>query len=240
MEVIGSDADGYSIGTYNLPGMMARTLDRDQTYGPDDFTYIANVVNDPNVLVTAKSSGISTLKDLIAAAVENPRAITVGMSNTGGDDQFFLIQFAEASETEFTIVPFGSSAPARSAIMGGHVAAGVLNLSEALKFQDRLNILGVALADRSEFAGEIATFKEQGFGIVNGSRRGFIGPADMPQEIVDQLISAFNKAYADPEFQAAMKATGNPTELVTGSDFQALNNAELEQAKVVWENTPWR
>lgn len=240
MEVIGSVADGYTLGTYNLPGMMARTLDRDQTYGPGDFTYIANVVNDPNVLVTSKKSGLDTIDKVVAFALETPRATTVGMSSLGSDDHFFILSLSSATEAEFTVVPFGGSAPARAAIMGGHVSAGVLNLSEALKFQDRLNILGVATSERSNFAPEIPTFVEQGFDIVGGSRRGFIGPADLPQAITDKLVEAFEKAFADPEFQAAMSATGNPTELVTGADFQALNAAELERAREVWETTPWR
>jgi len=41
--------DGYTLGTFNLPGMMARTIDRKSDYDVDSFTYLANVVNDPNV-----------------------------------------------------------------------------------------------------------------------------------------------------------------------------------------------
>jgi tripartite-type tricarboxylate transporter receptor subunit TctC len=240
LEVVGSDADGYTLGTYNLPGMMARTLDREARYSADDFTFIANVVNDPNVLVTPKSSELDTLEKLIAAALEEPRAMTAGLSNLGGDDQFFLIKLAQATGAEFTIVPFRGSAPSRAALMGGHVGVGVLNLSEALKFQDRLTILGVATEERSPFAPDLPTFTELGYDIVNGSRRGFVGPADLPDDIRDQLILAFEKAFADPEFQAAMATTGNPTELTTGDDFMRLNNAELEQAIQVWEATPWK
>src|SRR3546814_14013428 len=50
--------DGYTLGTYNLPGMMARTLDRKTDYTADSFTFIANIVNDPNVIVTQKGSGL--------------------------------------------------------------------------------------------------------------------------------------------------------------------------------------
>src|SRR3546814_15427388 len=50
--------DGYTLGTYNLPGRMARTLDRKTDYTADSFTFIANIVNDPNVIVTQKGSGL--------------------------------------------------------------------------------------------------------------------------------------------------------------------------------------
>src|SRR6056300_2092454 len=61
-EVAQSEPDGYTLGTYNLPGMMARTLDRPSKISADSFTYLANFVNDPNVIVTSKNSGITTLK----------------------------------------------------------------------------------------------------------------------------------------------------------------------------------
>ena len=127
-----ADPDGYTIGTYNLPGMMARTLDRDADYDADSFTYLANVVDDPNVIVTPKSSDIDSMEKLVAAAQERDGAITVSMSSLGGDDHFFLIRLSEETDAEYTIVPFSGSAPARSALMGGHVAMGIINLSEVV------------------------------------------------------------------------------------------------------------
>ncbi|CAN0190852.1 unnamed protein product, partial [Chrysoparadoxa australica] len=135
-----SEPDGYTLGTFNLPGMMARTIDREAGYSADSFTYIANVVNDPNVIVTPKSSGIDTLDKLIAKAKEEPGAVTVGMSSLGGDDHFALIKLQSQTGTEFTIVPFKGSAPARTAVMGGHVQMGIFNVSEVAKFEGELNI----------------------------------------------------------------------------------------------------
>jgi len=110
-EVANSAADGYTIGTYNLPGMMARTLDREAGYTADSFSYLANVVNDPNVIVTSKASGLDTMEKLIAAAKAEPWAITVGMSSLGGDDHFLLTKLGKVTETEYTIVPFKASRP---------------------------------------------------------------------------------------------------------------------------------
>lgn len=235
-----STADGYTIGTYNLPGMMARTLDRDASYSADSFDFLASVVNDPNVIVTSKNSGLDTLEKLIAAAKEDPRAITVGMSSLGGDDHFALTKLQNITETEFTIVPFRGSAPARTALMGGHVAMGILNVSEVAKFQEKINILGVAQAERSPFAPNVPTFREQGFDIINGSMRGFIAPKNLPDDVKAKLLEAFRQLAKDPEFIEAMKATANPVEVVVGEDFETLNAEILNMAKTVWETTPWK
>ncbi|RYH06566.1 tripartite tricarboxylate transporter substrate binding protein [Tropicimonas sp. IMCC6043] len=238
-EVANSDPDGYTLGTFNLPGMMARTLDRQADYDRDSFTYLANVVNDPNVIVTSKNSGLDTIDKLIAEAKENPGAITVGMSSLGGDDHFMLIKLQNMTETEFTIVPFKGSAPARTALMGGHVAMGILNISEVANFQEELNVLGVALAERSDFAPDLPTFAEQGVDLINGSMRGVVAPAGLPEDVEAKLLDAFTQLAEDPEFIAAMKATANPVEVVTGADFKALTGDLYDLAKEVWETTPW-
>lgn len=238
-EVAGSDADGYTLGTFNLPGMMARTLDREAGYDRDSFTYLANVVNAPNVIVTSKDSGIETVDDLIAAAKENPFAITVGMSSLGGEDHFLLIKLQKQTETDFTIVPFKGSAPERTAVMGGHVAVGIFNVSEIAKFQGELNVLGIAQAERSDFAPEVATFREQGLDLINGSMRGVVAPAGLPEDVAAKLRDAFEKAAQDPEFIKAMTDTANPVEVVTGDDFRTLTDGLFDLAKETWETTPW-
>ncbi|WP_010142376.1 Bug family tripartite tricarboxylate transporter substrate binding protein [Oceanicola sp. S124] len=238
-EAANADPDGYTLGTFNLPGMMARTIDREADYDRDSFSYLANVVNDPNVIVTSKSSGLDTLDALLAEAKANPGAITVGMSSLGGDDHFALIKLQNATETEFTIVPFKGSAPARTALLGGHVAMGILNISEVAEFQDQLNVLGVATNERSQFAPELPTFKEQGLELVNGSMRGFIAPAGLPEDVQAKLIDAFTQMASDQEFLDAMAATANPVEVVAGEEFRQLTSDLYDLAKGVWDTTPW-
>lgn len=239
-EVANATPDGYTIGTYNLPGMMARTLDRKAGYTPESFVYLANVVNDPNVIVTSKASGLDTLDKLLKAAKADPGSVTVGMSSLGGDDHFMLNKLQRKTGTEFTIVPFKGSAPTRTALLGGHVVMGIMNVSEVAKFKDQLNVLGVAQAKRSDFAADIPTLKEQGLDLTNGSLRGFVAPAGLPADVQKKLTDAFAKLATDPEFIKAMTATANPVEVVVGEDFKTLNGEVLELATSVWEKTPWK
>ncbi|NVJ92718.1 MAG: tripartite tricarboxylate transporter substrate binding protein [Methylocystaceae bacterium] len=238
-KVANSEPDGYTLGTFNLPGMMARTLDRSVEYDRNSFSFLANVVNDPNVIVTQKGSGIKSMDDLIKAAKSTPRAITVGMSSLGGDDHFLLIKLQKATETEFTVVPFRGSAPARTAVMGGHVAVGIFNVSEVAKFQGELNVLGIAQAKRSSFAPDVPTFKEQGYDLINGSMRGVVAPKGLPADVQAKLEKAFRAASQDKEFLSSMAATANPVEVVTGEEFKKLTDELYSLAKETWETTPW-
>lgn len=237
-EVARATPDGYTIGTYNLPGMMARTLDRAADYDAESFTYIANIVDDPNVIVTPKSSDIDTMDKLVAAAQEG--TVTVSMSSLGGDDHFFLMSIIEQTGGEFTPVPFSGSAPARSALMGGHVTMGIVNISEVINFRDELNVLGIATEDRSPLADDVPTFAEQGYELYNSALRGFVAPAGLPPEVESALIAAFQQAYDDPAFQDVMLRAGNPMSLALGDDFRTLNDEQLALAERVWEISPWK
>ena len=214
--------DGYTIGTYNLPGVMARTLDRDAGYTADSFTYLANVVDDPNVIVVPSSSDIQTMEQLIEEAKAEAGAVTLGISGLGGDDHFAFIALQEATGAEFTMVPFGSSAPTRTALMGGHVAAGILNVSEVAGFEDSIRVLGISSEERSDYLPDVPTLKSQGIDVVNGSMRGFVAPAGLSDEVQAKLIEAFRKTFDDPEFQKAMRQTSNPTRLSVGEEFLLL------------------
>lgn len=233
--------DGYTLGTYNLPGVMARTVDGSRVkYTPESFTFLANMVNDPNVIVTGKKTGIDTMAKLLDKAKKDPGALTVGMAALSGDDRFALTSLEKLTGTKFNVVPFKGTAPTRSAVMGGHVPVAVMNVSEVVSFRNEFNVLGVTAAKRSAFAPDIPTLKEQGLDVINGSLRGFVGPAGLPPAITAKLISAFKQAFNDPQLQAAMKKSGNVTELITGDDFKTLNAQELQLAKDVFKANPWR
>lgn len=239
-QVAESKPDGYTIGTYNLPGVMARTLDRKADYTADSFTYLANVVDDPNVIVTPQSSSIMSVAELIEQAKAEPGAITMGISGLGGDDHFMFIALQDATETEFTLVPFGSSAPTRTALMGGHVAAGILNVSEIAGFEESIRVLGIASEEASEYAPDVPTLRSENIDITNGSLRGFVAPAGLPEDVSEKLFNAFRQTFDDPEFQKAMRSTSNPTRLSLGEDFRVLNQKQLDFAKRVWETSPWK
>lgn len=239
-EVAHADPDGYTIGTYNLPGMMARTLDRESSYTADSFTYLANIVNDPNVIVTSKKSGVDTLQKFIQAAKESSRPMAIGMSSLGGDDHLGLIKFEGLTDTQFNIIPFKGSSAARTAVLGEHVKAAVLNISEVTEFKEELNVIGITQQERSEFDPSLATFKEQGVDMVNGAMRGFVAPAGLPEDAKAKLFEAFRMLSKDPEFLAKMKSTANPVSVSIGDDFKKLNDETYKLAKDVWNKTPWK
>ena len=238
-QVAKAKPDGYTIGLLTLPGTVARTYDRKTDYGVSSFTYLANIVNDPSVIVVNKTSSVNSLADLVKLGKQGNKGVTVAVSTMGGDDQFVMMALAEQGGIRVDYVPFKGTAPARSALMGGHVDSSSMNLSEVIGFENELKVLGVAQKERSPLAPNIPTAKEQGFNIEMGTTRGFVAPANLPAPVREKLLAAFKAAYDDPEFQKSMKVTGAQLEYVGGKDYEELTKQQDAIARKVWQTTPW-
>ncbi|MCA0043325.1 tripartite tricarboxylate transporter substrate binding protein [Celeribacter litoreus] len=229
-EVANADPDGYTLGTFNLPAALALTNDRNADYDVTSYTYLANFVEDPNTVVVSAESEFETLDELLAAAKADPGAITVGLSSLGGNDHFSANMIAQASGAEFTLVPFKGASMARTALMGKHVAAGTMTLSQTASFQD----------ERSAFRPDVPTAKELGYDAQMSSLRGIVAPAGLDPEVEAKLEAALSAVNAMEEFQAMMAEQGNPISFVSGDAFEAVAVQQDGVARAIWEETPWK
>jgi len=239
-EVAEAAPDGYTLGTFNLPAALALTHDREAAYDASSYTYLANFVEDPNTITVAASSPFQTLGDLLDAAKADPGAMTLGLSSLGGNDHFSANMMAAASGAEFTLVPFKGASNARTAIMGGHVAAGTMTLGQTASFPDELRVLAVLADERSPFRPDVPTAKELGFDVQMSSLRGIVAPAGLDAAMVDQLRAALTAVNDNPEFQAMMAEQGNPIAFMVGDDFGATAAEQDGVAAQIWAETPWK
>ena len=238
-EVADADPDGYTLGTFNLPAALALTKDRTADYDVHSFTYLANFVDDPNTVTVAATSKFETLGDLLEAAKTEPGAITVGLSSLGGNDHFSANMLAAASGGEFTLVPFKGASMARTAIMGGHVAAGTMALSQTSGFQEELRVLAVLADERSPFMPDVPTAKEAGYDVEMSSLRGIVAPAGLDPAVTERLRTALAAVNDDPEFRQMMEEQGNPLAFIMGDDFAAIAAEQDAVAQGIWDETPW-
>jgi tripartite-type tricarboxylate transporter receptor subunit TctC len=231
--------DGYTLGTFNLPAALALTHERAASYDVDSFTYLANFVDDPNIIVVNRRSDFADLETFLEEARNNPGAVTVGLSSLGGNDHFAAIMMADAAETEFTLVPFQGAALARTALLGGHVAAATMALSQVVDYQDELQVLAVLDDERSELMPDVPTASELGFDVEMNSLRGLVAPAGLDPEVEERLLSALESVYEDPEFQQMMVEQGNVLDFAAGEAYAEIAKQQAEVVEALWEATPW-
>ena len=59
----------------------------------------------------------------------------MGTSGIGSDDHLAMLAFQRAAGVEMTHVPFKGAADVRTALVGGHIMVGAMNIGEAMVAQ---------------------------------------------------------------------------------------------------------
>ena len=83
-QVAKSPADGYTLLVNTSAQAYSAALLKNLPYDPlKDFTPVAPLTSQPYVLVAGKSSGITTVRELIAAATAKPGKLKFGSAGLG-------------------------------------------------------------------------------------------------------------------------------------------------------------
>jgi tripartite-type tricarboxylate transporter receptor subunit TctC len=241
--VFAAAPDGFTLAATSVPAMITYPMERTVRYRPLDFTFIANVVDDPGGLFVGASSPIRTLADLVAAAKARPGQISYGSTGIGSDDHLLVIALEDrAGMPAMTHVPFNGMAPLSTALVGGHLDVGAFNMSESLALlqSGRIRSLGQASATRWPGTPDVPTFREQGQDLISGATRGIVAPPGLPAEIRERLEAAFRAALADTDFVREAQRLGLPLAPRIGADFRNDTAALETQLRGLWQRRPWK
>ena len=235
--------DGFTLAATSVPALVTYPMERTVRYRALDFTYIANVVDDPGGVFVRADSPLRTLADLVAAAKARPGQLSYGSTGIGSDDHLLVIALEDrAGMPPMTHAPFNGMAPLGTALVGGHIDIGAFNMSESLALLQagRIRSLGQASLTRWSGTPDVPTFREQGQNLVSGATRGIVGPPNMPAEITARLEAAFREAMAEPAFVAEANRMGLPLAPRIGADFRSDVAALERDLRGLWQRRPWR
>lgn len=228
-------ADGYTIGAVNLPTLITITYLRPNTvkYSVDDFEKIANIVLDPATFTVNADSPFQTLTDLIEYANEHPGAVTIGSSGVGTSGHMNILYFDSIMNLKTTAVPFEGDAPVRAALLGNHIMASAIKISEASVYLEEgsMRTLGVMAAERLPDYPDIPTFKEQGVDMVSASARGIATPKGVPKDIIEILSKAIEKVVNSDEFIKKAKDMNMPLNFMLSNKYKEFFMSQDEFTK---------
>jgi len=241
-EIANAPADGYTIGFINTPNVLTIPIERKVNFTWQSFDLLGNVIDDPGNFSVHNDSPVKNLKELVAYAKANPGAATYGTTGIGSDDHLAALMFERAAGVKLTHVPFKGAAEVHNAIASKQIVMAAMNIGEALQYAKGgtpLRNLGQMSTSRTNLAPNLATFKEQGFDIVMASLRGIAAPKGLPPAVREQLVTAIQKAAADPEFQAKAANYFAPLRYLAPVAYEA----ELKQSEAgfrqLWQAMPW-
>ncbi|NDW53874.1 tripartite tricarboxylate transporter substrate binding protein [Aliiroseovarius sp. PrR006] len=228
-----AEADGYTLGAYNIPHFIAQSIKGGVEYSADSFEPIANWGADPAVFVVGKDSPMNSMEDVVNYAKENPGKLTFSGAGLFVGHHIAALQLEKAAGVKMAYIPTkGGGAAAMKAVIAGDVMGGVNNLSDAFRAQEAGNvkILGVFDLERNEFLPDVPTLKEQGYDIDNASVnfRGVMVPKGTPQEVIDKLAASVPEMFKNSRVAGKMKAGGSPMHIMTREEVQAMWAARQE------------
>lgn len=243
-EIARAAPDGYTIGTLNMPGGITLYIQGTAHYTLDKLTPLGCLVNDSMMLNVAANSPFKNVREFFDYAAANPGKVSIGFGGIGAAGHLSLLLFQqkpEFADLKFTIVPFPGGAPARAALLGGHITATLQTISEASAFieEGQIRALGVESEQRSTLLPDIPTFEEQGISMIYGASRGFVAPAGLPQDIKEILETAIAKAAQDPEFIALATRQSLELEYMDAKTYGQHLKSQESDLKALWNDTPW-
>ncbi|GIT85488.1 MULTISPECIES: tripartite tricarboxylate transporter substrate binding protein [Roseobacter] len=215
-----ADADGYTLGAYNVPHFIAQSIKGGVSYSVDSFEPIANWGADPAVLVVGADSEFNTLQDVVDFASANPGKLTTSGAGLFVGHHIAALQMEKAGDMKLAYIPTkGGGAAAMKAVIAGEVMAGINNLSDAFRAREAGNVKILAVADleRNEFLPDVPTMMEAGLDVDNASVnfRGVMVPKGTPQPIIDKLAATVPAMFENSRVQGKMQAGGSPMNVMT-------------------------
>lgn len=204
--------DGYTLLVSTSAGHVVTPLMQRIPYdGIADFSFIAVVANQPNVLVVHPGLGVDTLQGLIAMARKEPGKLNYASAGTGGATHLGAEAFLQRAQIKITHVPYGGAAPALKDLLGGQVQVGMLNLGATQAFieQGKLKALAYGGTRRSALLPQVPTMAEGGVpGAETSTWYTLAAPKGTPPAVIETLRKAVAEVNADPAYQKVLASQG--------------------------------
>ena len=152
----------------------------------DAMTTLMIVAIDELMISVRADSPYQTIDDFVKAARAKPAGLTVGGTATFTEDHIFTHLFEQAAKVKVKYVPFNSGGEVTTALMGGHIDAGVMNPNEIVAQIEAGKAKNLAVASKKRLADapDVPTFAERGYDFYWEQMRGVVGPANMSPEAV--------------------------------------------------------
>jgi tripartite-type tricarboxylate transporter receptor subunit TctC len=226
--------DGYTLFvTTNTSHSANPYLLKNLTYDPiKDFTPIARTGDLPFMLVINPEIAANSVPELIALAKKEPGKY----SYASGSSSAIVsgATFARLAGLDLLHVPYKSSPPALTDVIAGRVSMMFVDVLTGLPHVNgkALKALAVTTKNRSTLLPHLPSMDEAGVkGFDITSWQGYLGPANLPKEVVLKLNTEIQKIINRPEIKKELGERGMEAFSGPPEEFEKF----LKEQLVVWE-----
>jgi tripartite-type tricarboxylate transporter receptor subunit TctC len=176
-----------------------------------DFVPVGKVCNFSFALAVPANSQIKNLKEYANWLKANPNEASFGSPAAGSLPHFFGVMIGTALNVNMVHIPFNGGSALQSAVLGGHIPAGidvVMEWQQNVK-AGKVIVLATSGSDRSKVMPDVPTFKEQGFpDVVGQGWFAMYAPAKTSTSSINEINRALNKALMNADVKERFSLLG--------------------------------
>lgn len=229
-----SPADGYTLLVNTSAQAYSAALVKNLPYDPlKDFVPVAPLTSQPYVLVASKSSGIRTVRELIAAAKAKPGELKFGSSGIGTGTHVGAEEFNLVAGIKAVHVPGDTMPKAIADAVAGRTTYLIspISYAEAEIRAGRLCPLGVTTKKRSPLLANVPTISEAGVADFDYPIwYGVWAPAGTPSGVVDKIRGGVAHVLEAPEIREWLTTHGADPMRMTQLEFARFVLSERDRA----------
>jgi tripartite-type tricarboxylate transporter receptor subunit TctC len=203
--------DGYTVLVSSNNQMLLPYLIARLSFDPASFVPIGFIAKQESVLVGSADAPWKDLAAITEAARAKPGDVQYGTAGISTPMHLASERYALLNKIKLTHVPFRGTGPLVTDLLGGHGKLGMSSVTSVAQnlANGKLKAYGMAAPERAQSAPDIPTFKELGFGDVDGTIvYTLIASPGTPPAIVAKLNAALNASVATPEMREDLRKRG--------------------------------
>ncbi|MGE4240507.1 tripartite tricarboxylate transporter substrate binding protein [Ramlibacter sp.] len=210
-ELMAAPADGHTLGMVTDTFMGMTYYQYKLRYEADEIQPVVGYAQLRHLLFVKGDSPLKRYEDFVAQAKR--QSVSYGGTGVGTTPDMLGKIWARASGLKLDYVAFKGSNEYIPSVMGGHVTSGIVDISGVAKQLEDGSLAGVVVFGNERFPEfpNIPTAAEKGVNVDMSMFNAVItivanrkAPADRTRVLQD----AFTKAAQDPDYRAAIKASG--------------------------------
>jgi tripartite-type tricarboxylate transporter receptor subunit TctC len=222
--------DGHTLFFASTSHTITPSLYPSLPYHPvQSFAPISMVSISPLIITVPAEMKVSNLAEFIALAKANPGKFNYATSGTGGSPHLAGELFRIRANIDVTHIPTKGTAPALTALLGGHVDYMIADMSAVPHYRaGKLKPLAVSTPRRSPLLPDVPTMSESGLRDAEVSNWGSIlAPAKTPNAIVVRINEATRQVLGNASVRERYAVMGFETAPSTPAELEAHMRAEV-------------
>jgi putative tricarboxylic transport membrane protein len=198
----------------------------------DDFTFVANMIQDPEAVIANRHSKIAAFDALVADARLRPGKQAWIGPGTGGRDHLMALKTWELLGIQAQWIDYKSAPQTALAMLRGEGDVTVGNPGDVDGKSD-LTLLAVAHSERLKKFPETPTFRELGYNLHEYMWRGFAVKRGVSETKVQFLENLFKDISSDEEFIKYVSESSSAVDFKGTDAFSKQVSAEIKETQAL-------